>query len=92
MVCSYSGGIVLKTDDFVKGKLKSTELIGAISMEVIPTCSGLAEIDLKYEDKTVPVRPSTAFIRPLSLDPVFKRRSSSNNSLYSNSNVQFVSL
>ena len=37
-------------------------------MEVVPPKSGLAEIDLKYEDQSIQVRPSTAFIRPLSLE------------------------
>ena len=44
------------------------DLLGSIKMEVVPPKSGLAEIDLKYEDQSIQVRPSTAFIRPLSLE------------------------
>ena len=47
---------------------ESNQLLGSISMEVVPPRSGLAEIDLKYENQAVQVRPSTAFIRPLSLE------------------------
>ena len=47
---------------------QNNNLIGSIKMEVVPPCSGLAEIDLKYEDQSIQVRPSTAFIRPLSLE------------------------
>ena len=68
-----SGGLTFQKDETVEGKLSSdTKNYGGLSMEVIPSKSGLAEIDLKYEDKVIQVRPSTAFIRPLSLDPIRK--------------------
>lgn len=75
VLCSFvtSGGLTFQKDETVEGKLSSdTKNYGGLSMEVIPSKSGLAEIDLKYEDKVIQVRPSTAFIRPLSLDPIRK--------------------
>ena len=68
-----SGGLTFQKDETVEGKLSSdTKNYGGLNMEVIPSKSGLAEIDLKFEDKVIQVRPSTAFIRPLSLDPIRK--------------------
>ena len=67
----FSGGLTFKKDEVVPGKFvqnKENSLLGSINMEVIPPRSGLAEIDLKYEDQEIQVRPSTAFIRPLSLE------------------------
>jgi len=67
-----SGGLTFKKDETVSGRFleenQNNNLIGSIKMEVVPPCSGLAEIDLKYEDQSIQVRPSTAFIRPLSLE------------------------
>ena len=69
----FSGGLTFQKDDSVEGKVTSNEKsYGELNMEVIPSKSGLAEIDLKYEDKIIQVRPSTAFIRPLSLEPIRK--------------------
>lgn len=66
-----SGGLSFKKDEIVPGKILQRdpeESLGSVNMEIIPSCSGLAEIDLKYDDQAIQVRPSTAFIRPLSLD------------------------
>lgn len=78
-----SGGLVFKKDDLVKGTFKGSDYLGSIHMEVIPPQSGLAEIDLKFEDQSVPVRPSTAFIRPLSLDSMKRLSTGSNKSIQS---------
>ena len=64
------GRFTLPSDD-------SNQLLGSISMEVVPPRSGLAEIDLKYENQAVQVRPSTAFIRPLSLESTAMNKVSS---------------
>jgi hypothetical protein len=76
----YSGGLTFgekdKKDETVSGRFVESgyetgtgnDLLGSIKMEVVPSRSGLAEIDLKYEDQSIQVRPSTAFIRPLSLE------------------------
>ena len=76
----YSGGLTFgqkdQKDETVSGRFvesgneigNGNDLLGSIKMEVVPPKSGLAEIDLKYEDQSIQVRPSTAFIRPLSLE------------------------
>lgn len=75
-----SGGLTFgqkdQKDETVSGRFvesgneigNGNDLLGSIKMEVVPPKSGLAEIDLKYEDQSIQVRPSTAFIRPLSLE------------------------
>jgi len=75
-----SGGLTFgqkdQKDETVSGRFVESgnetgtgnDLLGSIKMEVVPPKSGLAEIDLKYEDQSIQVRPSTAFIRPLSLE------------------------
>ena len=74
---------MFKKDDKVKGVFKESDYLGSIHMEIVPPQSGLAEIDLKFEDQTVPVRPSTAFIRPLSLDSLRRSSTGSNKSIQS---------
>ena len=80
IVIFYSGGLTFgqkdQKDETVSGRFvesvnetgNGNNLLGSIKMEVVPPKSGLAEIDLKYEDQSIQVRPSTAFIRPLSLE------------------------
>lgn len=70
-----SGGLVFNKqdeDETVAGIFKEATTLGTLNMEVIPPRSGLAEIDLKFSQGTectkIQVRPSTAFIRPLSLE------------------------
>lgn len=82
---SISGGLLLKQNQFVSGKMKHSSNLGMVFMEVVPSCSGIAEIDVKIGDdeSALEVRPSTAFIRPLILDPAYnplKRSSSCHNS------------
>ena len=70
-----SGGLVLK-DTEVKGIIKegNTDMYGQVSLEITPPSPGLAEIQLSFQNQNLQVRPSTAFIRPLSLD--YSRRCS----------------
>ncbi len=66
-----SGCLRLKKDSICKAQFELSSTIGVIVMNVIPQCSGLAEMEVIFNGNPtskVEVRPSSLLVRPLVLD------------------------
>jgi hypothetical protein len=49
----FSGGLLLKQDVFCRGSIKQTNTLGVVILEVVPSGSGLAELDVRFEQVRV---------------------------------------
>ena len=48
-----SGGLILKQDLLCCGNFRSTKALGVGILEVVPSSSGLAELDVRFEEVSV---------------------------------------
>ena len=86
----------MKRNEACPAKIRLSNNLGMVYMEVIPTHAGIAELEIRYNNhqtildlepskksKLLEVRPSSALVRPLVLDTSFHPGAQRGNSLVS---------